>query len=142
MKLNIARSDKQVIEGYTNIVINDKIKESLSDVINGSCTEVLCLNALEKIPHSEGLDFLSNLLYKVRNLGKINISGLDFRSLCESFVGDKISIELVNTALSDAPNVYDYNVVIKMLEERQFIVDTFLLKGQTYQIQATRVSND
>jgi hypothetical protein len=142
MRLNIAKAEDQTIEGYENILADKDVVENVEKIINNSCTEVLCLNALENVPHEIGMNLFSRLINKVRNHGVFKIAGLDFRALSNSYVSDKISTQEVNEAISNLTTVYDYLDIARYLQESEFLVETLVLKGQTFQIQAKRVRNN
>jgi len=143
MRLNIAKSKGQEIEGYHNILAEEKdVVENIEKVINNSCVEVLCLNSLENLSFGVGMDVFSRLLSKVRNNGTLKIAGLDFKSLCNSFLTGKVSSQDVNEALSSLNTVYDQHEIVRHLEQNSFVIETLGLKGQTFQLEAKRVKNN
>jgi hypothetical protein len=142
MRLNIAKTKDQKIEGYNNVEANEKIIENLQSIANNSCEEILCLNSLENLPNEIGTKVLELLVQKTRNLGTFHISGLDFNSLCNSYINSTVSIKDVNLALSNIKTIYDYKQVIMDLEQKEFVIEILLLKGQTYQIEAKRIKNN
>ena len=142
MRLNIAKAEDQTIEGYENILADKDVVENVEKIINNSCTEILCLNALENLPQQIGMNLLPRLVNKVRNNGVFKIAGLDFKALSNSYINDKISTKEVNEALSNISTIYDYLEIARNLQESEFLVETLVLKGQTFQIQAKRVRNN
>tara|TARA_B100000085_G_C18504543_1_gene496979 strand:+ start:171 stop:602 length:432 start_codon:yes stop_codon:yes gene_type:complete len=142
MRLNIAKGKEQEIEGYNNIQADSNIIENLQRVTNNSCTEILCLNSLENLSGEDGYKVIDLIVQKTRNLGTLHISGLDFYSLSNSFVSGSVTIKNVNDALSHINTVYDYKGIVTKLEENNFVIQTLMLKGQTYQIEAQRIKQD
>tara|TARA_B100001564_G_C20639209_1_gene671221 strand:+ start:637 stop:1068 length:432 start_codon:yes stop_codon:yes gene_type:complete len=142
MRLNIAKTKDQEIEGYKNVAANEQIIENVQSVANNSCEEILCLNSLENLPNEIGNKVLELLVQKTRNLGTLHISGLDFNSLCNSYINDTVSIKDVNSALSNVKTIYNYKEIIMNLEQKEFVIEVLLLKGQTYQIEAKRIKNN
>ena len=142
MRLNIAKGKEQEIEGYNNIQADSNIIENLQRVTNNSCTEILCLNSLENLSGEDGYKVIDLIVQKTRNLGTLHISGLDFYSLSNSFVSGGVTIKNVNDALSHINTVYDYKAIVTKLEESNFVIQTLMLKGQTYQKEAQRIKQD
>lgn len=143
MKLNIAKNKDQEIEGYHNVLAEEKdVVENIEKIINNSCTEVLCLNSLENLSFDLGMNTFSRLLNKVRNNGTLKIAGLDFKSLCNSYITGKVSNQDINEAIANLNTVYDQHDIVKHLEQNNFVVETLALKGQTFQIEAKRVKNN
>jgi hypothetical protein len=106
MKINICLSEKDTIQGYNNIAI-----DQINNLVNGSVSEIL-FKQLDSISHSDRGSLLSNILGKIKYNGLLIIEVLDTMSLGKDISNGSVSSKTVSELLQDIVSVqYEFDIM-------------------------------
>lgn len=138
MKIQIVNKNEEIIDGYY-IISTDKL-ENISTVINNSCTDLILVDVLDKLPQKDCIDLLNVLMQKIRINGRIVISGVHLLSLAQGIINETIDGNAVNDIIAQNQSIIDSRRICNLLESQKFIIDTLKIYGHKYEIIAIRSS--
>lgn len=138
MKLQIINNISDQLNGFTSITIANR--QDIKNIVHNSCTQVFAARVLDTLEYKDALEFLSELLQRVRLSGSIILSGLDLISLGQNIANELIDSESASNAISNVKSITDTRIITKLLESNGFVLEYLLLLDQNYyEIKATRV---
>lgn len=138
MKIQIVNKNEEIIDGYY-IISTDKL-ENISTVINNSCTDLIAVDVLDKLPQKDCIDLLTALMQKIRINGRIVISGVHLLSLAQGIINETIDQNTINDIICQSQSILDSRKICNILENQKFIIDTLKIYGYKYEIIAIRSS--
>jgi len=102
MKLHLHLKPEDELNGYTNICLSetsDWSKDLDDQVDDAEVTELIANNVLEFVPLTKLIDFLAQMIRKLRHDGTIIVAGVDAYTVAKQFANYKLSIEEFNVLL-------------------------------------------
>lgn len=141
MKLQIVNNDNESIEGFVSLKVGENFKNTLSQLVDNSCTEVLLLDILDTMEYESSLEFLLNVIHKIRLQGSIMLRGISSLAFSHSLLNGPLDSKKASEIIANIKSIHDQRDVINLLESNNFIIDTVRLAGVSYEVQATRHNN-
>jgi hypothetical protein len=141
MKIQIVNDEAESIDGFIALKISDNPSSDLLKIIDNSCMELLAIDIIDSINFDKSLEFLSDLLGKIRLNGTIILKGVSSLAFSHALLNGSINCEYASDVISNIKSIHDHRDIINLLETNNFTVDTIYLGGVSYEIKATRHTN-
>jgi len=141
MKLQIINNENESIEGFISLKISENFQNTLSQIVDNSCAEILLLDILDTMDYDKSYEFLSQMIRKVRLNGSLILKGISSIVLASSIMNEKIDTKQASNMIANIRSVHDQRDIITMLEANDFIIDVVRISGVTYELKATRYKN-
>lgn len=138
MKLQIVHDDNESIEGYISLTLSENSKSDLSKIVNNSCTEILLLDIIDSFEYDKSLEFLLDVLTKIRLNGSIILRGISSLAFSHALLNGSIDSNKASNIISNIKSIHDQRDVTELLEKNNFRIDTIRLNGVSYELKATR----
>jgi hypothetical protein len=138
MKLQIIKNINDQLNGFTSITISQK--DEIKNIIHSSCTEVFANRVLDELTYQEAIQFLVELMQRVRLGGNIILSGIDLISLGQNITNELIDSQSVSYIINNAKSIIDTRIITNLLESNGFVLEYLMLLDQNYyELKANRV---
>lgn len=138
MKLQIVKNINDQLNGFTCIPISQK--DEIKSIIHSSCTEVFANRVLDELEYQEVMQFLVELIQRVRLGGSIILSSIDLISLGQNITNELIDSELTSSIIKSAKSIIDTRIVTNLLESNGFVIEYLMLLDQNYyELKANRI---
>jgi hypothetical protein len=137
MKLQILLKEEDGIEGYHHILLQNFQQESLQ-IPNNGCEEIIANKTINKIPVESIEGYLGLLLSKLRNGGKVSLSGIEPKVMAKKIIDGSFSESEFNQMLMFTNSMIPLADSVKLLQKNGLKINTSSISGIEYDITATR----
>lgn len=137
MKVHITENVDKIIGGFNMLpIIYGKV--NMGDIPNNSLTEIMAVDAIDKIGHNELDKFLVDLCSKMRMGCKSIFGGLELSLLARNVVNNRISSQEFNNIVLETKGIHKVNDVVNLLKSKNLKIENVIIKGNHYEITAVR----
>jgi len=137
MNIYITENVDQSIDGFMMVpILYGKV--NMCDVPNNSANKIVAADALDSIPHSLLLEFLSEVRRKMRIGSELVLGGRDLSLLAKDVMNSKIDSQAFNEIVFNKRGIYDVNDIVSKLNAYGLIINYVTMKGPNYEISAAR----
>lgn len=140
MKLYISENIDKAIAGFTLIPIAYG-EIDLSSIPSNCASEIVAIDAIDKIPHDKIELFVANLCSKIRLNGIVHFGGLDAYALSRNLLSGNIDIKQYSEIISNNDAIYSSKYILDLLRKYNLSVKSVVYKGHYYEITAQRTYN-
>lgn len=110
-KINIITNDKEEIDNYNNISI-----EQAKALSNGTCAEIMCTN-LDKFPYDDRINAIVNLYKKLSNLGFLTLKFINGTKLCKDVSRGNSNSRFLSSVISESQSVFLESDIIEIISQ-------------------------
>ena len=140
MKININPTN---LSGYVNIKPEyDHMKNLDATVEDAEATEILCFEAIRRVPYTEIGNFLSHLVKKMRLNSKLVVHEIDSYEISRQYFYGELNGDALNdTIYSNELPVFssvDMNSIASCLQELGLVIVKKRINGCFFTLEAVR----
>lgn len=137
MKIQITENIDKGIENYTIVpILYGKIDLSLTP--NNSVTHIVAIDALDSIPENLIVEFINNIIIKMRLGCEIIIGGTELAAISRDVISNNITTKEYNQLIFSKRGVYRSDDIIRLLNEANLTINNIQIKGYHYELTASR----
>ena len=139
MKIQLTKSESNIIDGFKTIVYTDPSKiNDINTIINNSCEYILANTILDDFEISESQNIVNMLVSKLRIGGSIVILGHDIQMLAKMLISNDIGVGDISDLIKDKKSINTALNIILLLESNGLTVVSFTYNKFLYEITAKR----
>lgn len=137
MKIHITENIDKAIENYTIVpILYGKIDLGLTP--NNSVTHIVAIDALDSVPSNLLVDFISNIVAKMRLGCELVLGGTELAAISRDVVNNNITTPDYNQLIFSKRGIYRSEDIIKLLNEANLTINNVQIRGHRYELTATR----
>lgn len=137
MKIQITENIDKAIENYTVIpILYGKIDLGLAP--DNSVTHVIAIDAMDSVPSTLLVDFLSSIIKKMRLGCQIILGGTELDAIAKDVINHNISTQEYNELIFTKRGIYRSQEIVKLLNQSGLSIDSIQIRGYKYELTASR----
>lgn len=137
MKIQITENIDKGIENYTIIpILYGKIDLTLAP--NNSITHIVAIDALDSVPDNLLVEFISNIVQKMRIGCQIILGGTELSAISKDVVNNNITTQDYNKLIFSKRGIYRSEDVVKLMNQANLTINSVQIKGYKYELTASR----
>lgn len=140
MNIQITEKLDKTIEGFLTVpILYGKV--DLGMVPDNAAQNIVAANALDSIPYNLLTEFLDSVRKKMRFGCKLYLGGVELSSVARDVTSGKLSSQHFNELIFTKRGLYNVKDIIELLESHGLRVEQANIKGNVYEITASRPKN-
>ena len=137
MKIQITENIDKAIENYTVVpILYGKIDLSLTP--NNSVTHIVAIDAIDSVPDTLLVEFISNIVQKMRLGCQIILGGTELSAISKDVVNNNITTQDYNKLIFGKRGIYRSGDIINLLNQANLTINNVQIKGYKYELTASR----
>lgn len=110
-KINIVNTESDILEGYSNLNI-DEVK----NITNGTCSEIVC-TVLDKLDFNSRMEMINILCKKIANLSFITFKFFNATKLCKDLIKGNINSAFLSKIVAENESLFIESDMIEIITQ-------------------------
>lgn len=140
MKIQISHENTESIEGFELVETKYGLTQ-LEGIVDHSSEEIYIVDCIDKMNYDEATKLLTVAVQKLRLNGKLVVNGTDLNACCQSVNNGQLNSKQFSQLIEQTASLRTGKEVENILRSFGLVIDTFALKGYTYDIKTIRQHN-
>lgn len=137
MKIQIARINNEIIQGYKHVLLSDNYI-NFADISDNECEEILAYDVLNYFSTNKLQECLVSLVGKLRLGGKLVVGGVDIRLFARFLINNMISEEEGSAVVEQLKSMSTVDQITNILESLGVQIAIVDVSGIHFKITAKR----